>query len=367
MAGLYIHIPFCHSKCAYCDFFSTPRHVDTEAYIDAVINEWHHRRDALDETIETIYIGGGTPSILPVKVLDRLIASLPVNVTEFTIEANPEDVTDEWCHYIASTPVNRVSMGIQSFNDAELQTVGRRHTAGDALKAIDRLRSAGITELSCDLIYGLPGQTVESWQQSLDRLIELKPPHLSCYLLSYEEGTRLWAMRETGKIVEASEELAIEMYNHLIETTRHAGYVHYEISNFALPGHHARHNSSYWLDKPYIGLGVSAHSFDGRNRSFNPPSIKDYISRNGIGTAIIEEETPDERLNDYIITSLRTARGLHLDEATERFGKTAADHITTTSRPHIKRGNMALHDNTLTIPESQWLVSDRIMTDLMKV
>ena len=367
MAGLYIHIPFCHSKCAYCDFFSTPRATDTVAYIDAVINEWHHRRDNLDEPVETIYIGGGTPSILPVKALDRLIAELPENVTEFTVEANPEDVTEDWCHYIASTPVNRVSMGIQSFNDDELRIVGRRHTSADALKAIDRLRSAGITELSCDLIYGLPEQSLESWQQSLDRLIELKPPHLSCYLLSYEEGTRLWAMRETGKIEEASEELAIEMYNHLIDKTRRADYVHYEISNFALPGHYARHNSSYWLDKPYIGLGVSAHSFDGHNRCFNPPSIKAYISQRGIGTAIIEEENPDERLNDYIITSLRTARGLHLDETAERFGKSALDHIMTTSRPHIKNGDMTLHNNILAIPESQWLVSDRIMTDLMKV
>lgn len=367
MAGLYVHIPFCHSKCAYCDFFSTPRRGMMEEYVGAVSGEWHSRKDELTEPVETVYIGGGTPSVLPLPLLASLVETLPVPSGEYTIEANPEDVSPAWAQWVADSPIGRVSMGVQSFDDSQLRSVGRRHTAAQAVAAIENLRCAGISELSCDLIYGLPGQTLDSWRRQLDTLLSLRPPHLSCYLLSYEEGTRLWAMRSAGKVKEASEELALDMYACLTEATRAAGYSHYEISNFCLEDHRAIHNSNYWLDRPYLGLGVSAHSFSGTRRSYNPANIKEYISRGGKGLAIVEEETPDQRLNDFIITALRTSRGLHLSEAGARFGSAAADHIISCAAPHIASGNMRLDNGVLTIPESNWLLSDRFMTDLMKV
>lgn len=242
-----------------------------EAFVDAAIGEWGERSAGLSEPVDTLYFGGGTPSSLPAELLRRLLEALPTeNLREATIEANPEDVTDDWVRFISGeTPFRRVSMGVQSFCDDELVTVGRRHSAARAAEAIDCLRRGGIDNLSCDLIYGLPGQTAGSWRRSLERLISFRPEHISAYLLSYEPGTRLDAMRRKGTVTEADDDMAEAMYEALCDMTRMAGYVHYEISNFALPGCEAVHNSAYWDNSPYIGLGPGAHSFDGFRRSFN--------------------------------------------------------------------------------------------------
>ncbi|WP_290147261.1 coproporphyrinogen-III oxidase family protein, partial [uncultured Duncaniella sp.] len=203
---LYIHVPFCHSKCAYCDFYSTHRKEWMEAYTDALINEWRVRSETFDEGIDTLYFGGGTPSSLPTALLKRIIDALGLDtrlLREATIEANPEDVSPEWVRFIVNeTPLRRVSMGIQSFDDSELHTVGRRHTAARAIEATEILRAEGIANISCDLIYGLPGQDMKSWKRSLSTLTGLRPEHISAYLLSYEPGTRLFAMLDKGKIEE---------------------------------------------------------------------------------------------------------------------------------------------------------------------
>ena len=368
MAGLYIHIPYCHSKCAYCDFYSTPNIKSIEQYVDALLCEIELRINEIDTPVSTIYIGGGTPSILPTYLLNKIIdvISSYVNISdleEFTIEANPEDVTEQWVKGIMRLGINRVSMGIQSFNNDELMTINRRHTAEVALTAIQILQKNGIRRISGDLIYGLPGQDLDSWKKSLNTLLSLGLPHFSSYLLSYEPGTGLYARLMAGKVEEASEELANEMYQYLITEARKYGYNHYEISNFALSGCEAIHNTNYWRDLPYLGIGVSAHSFDGKNRKMNPSNIKNYITQLQQGNCVfeIEEEDDDARHNDYIIVSLRTAQGIDLNHYQSRYKY----DILTIAKPHIEAGRMVLTDTHLAIAEDSMLVSDRIMLDFI--
>lgn len=372
MAGLYIHIPYCHSKCIYCDFFSTPRCENIEEYITAILQEYDLRHTETDEEFSTIYIGGGTPSIIPMESLNRLIEGLKkriniADIKEWTIEANPEDITPEWVKTIVSHGVNRVSMGIQSFRDNELSAINRRHDARKAVDAISILRDNGIDEISGDLIYGLPGQTSESWQHSLDMLLSFRLPHFSAYLLSYEPKTKLYAMLQNGKIEEVSEAEATRRYMHLCEKSRLAGYEHYEISNFSLPGHNAKHNSNYWKNKPYLGLGVSAHSFDGRIRRFNGNDIKKYISTLNSGATYYETETetPDERHNDYIITALRTAEGINLANYKKQWGEELYQRLLNISHSYTATGKMAIQAGKLAITESSMLISDRIMIDFI--
>lgn len=369
MAGLYIHIPFCHSKCFYCDFYSTPNIESMSQYIDALLIELRLRIDEVKNNISTIYIGGGTPSILPIKLLQKICNGLSdyVDVSqldEFTIEANPEDITPEWVKCITQLGINRVSMGIQSFDDRELDAINRRHSSEDAYNAIDILRQHGITNISGDLIYGLPGQSFDSWKYSLNKLMSLRLPHFSAYLLSYEQGTILYSRLMAGKVEEASEELVNEMYQYLIDVARNNGYDHYEISNFSISGKAAIHNSSYWNDLPYLGIGVSAHSFDGRNRKHNPSNIKNYISQLQQFKCIYEIEVEDAitRHNDYIIVSLRTSKGIDINFYQQRFGF----DLLKIAKPYIDSGQMTLSDTHLAIAEKSMLISDRIMLDFIR-
>lgn len=368
---LYIHIPFCNSKCAYCDFYSTPRRELMESFVDSVINEWKSRSLNLAEPIDTLYLGGGTPSSLPTQLLDRLLSALPLTdaIREATIEANPEDVSPEWVRYIVNkTPFRRVSMGIQSFSDAELSAIGRRHSAEDAVRAIETLRAGCIENISCDLIYGLPGQDIASWEKSLDRLISLLPEHISAYLLSYEPGTRLYVRLQQGKIEEADDDTVEKMYSTLCHKTAEAGYGHYEISNFAFPGHEAIHNSSYWDGSPYIGLGPGAHSWDGTRRSSNPSNLKAYISTGGVDFGVNEEEDDDNRFNDMLITRLRTRQGLLLSEIRGQFGDTYVNDFLAESRSLINGGLLTVTDgNRYSIPEEKWLMSNSILLPLIRV
>lgn len=367
---LYVHVPFCHAKCAYCDFYSTPHHRWMEGYVETAIKEWRNRRNFAPEGIDTIYIGGGTPSSLPIKLLKRLIDDLPTeNLKEFTIEANPEDVTDDWVRFIREqTAIDRVSMGIQSFSDEELHAVSRRHSTKDAIDAYTLLRGYGIENISCDLIYGLPGQTRESWRESVTALIALRPEHISAYMLSYEEGTRLYAMLLAGKIEEVDDDTAFGMYSDLCEMLRDAGYRHYEISNFALPGKEAKHNSAYWDGSKYIGIGPGAFSWDGVNRSYNPSDVRRYIESEGLNFNMVESETLDNRFNDVVMTALRTARGLDLTMLRKEFGDKMADELDCELPPLLDKGDLMIsEDHILTIPEAKWFISNSIMMPLIRV
>lgn len=361
MAGLYIHVPFCHSKCAYCDFYSMPAAELADKYIDAAIAEFRRRCNEITEPFTTVYLGGGTPSILSPQQLDRLISALPVgNAVEFTIEANPEDVSSEAVKAWRSAGINRISMGVQSFNDTELKAIGRRHSAADAIKAINTLLENDLTSVSCDLIYGLPGQTKLSWSDSLSQMLAFGLPHMSAYCLSYEPGTALSARVMAGKLTPTDDDTLRDMYDILCHLTAESHYEHYEISSFAREGHRAKHNSSYWNSTPYLGIGPGAHSFDGKFRRINPGKLKAYIS--GQYECIIENEDDDERFNDILITALRTADGLDLEKIDNR----RARRLLRDADRFIKAGLMTFTDGRLRITESAWFTSDAIMTDLIQ-
>jgi len=371
MSGLYIHIPFCHAKCAYCDFYSTPRGSDLyDIYIDALLAEFDRYNGLYRQPFETLYIGGGTPSVIPVPMMRKLVCGLrergvnPFSLNEFTVEANPEDVTHDWLGSMKRLGARRISMGIQSLNDNELRTIGRRHTGLEAIAAARLLHDSAL-DYSLDLIYGLPGQTLESWRESLYRTIALNPHHLSAYLLSYEPGTRLTAMRSTGRIKETDEDTVCHMYDLLISATRQAGYEHYEISNFSLPGHQAIHNSNYWNGTPYLGLGASAHSFDGTERRVNAADIRQYLAGK---SSMIEDETEADRLNDYIVTALRTTLGISLEHVRTEWGSERLRRLEQDATPLVNAGALEIYNGThMIIPENQWLTSDDIMRHLIQI
>lgn len=362
MAGIYVHVPFCHAKCAYCDFYSLANTRFMANYADAVIAEWNARKDELgNAAVRTLYFGGGTPSILPIADIQRIVSIFPTDsVEEFTIEVNPEDVNPDAVAAWKAVGVNRVSMGVQSLVNEELKFVGRRHSAADALAAIDCLRDGEIENISCDLIYGLPLQTERSWRYSLDTLLDKDIQHLSAYCLSYEPGTRLTMKRDRGEVAEADEEMIDCMYGILCSKAAAKGFEHYEISNFGRPGFHSRHNSSYWDSTPYLGLGPGAHSLgDDGVRRYVPSDIKAYVSHPS-DAAVVDDEDDIDRFNDLILISLRTAHGLPKDAIPSKYYR----RLMTSAMRHIADGHLVEQDGRLFIPEEQWLVSDMVIRDL---
>ncbi|MBJ2183554.1 MAG: radical SAM family heme chaperone HemW [Muribaculaceae bacterium] len=360
MAGIYIHIPYCRAKCYYCDFFSTPRTDTVAATLDGIVAEYACRRQELaSHPVSTVYFGGGTPSSLPSSALARICDAIPMGgACERTIEVNPDDVTAKNAGEWLGMGFNRVSMGIQSLNDDELRSVGRRHSAAEAITALSTLRDAGFDNISADLIYGLPGQTPASWETSLRRLLDTGITHLSAYSLSYEPGTRLTAMLAAGRITPVDDDTVAQMYHILCRIASDAGFEHYEISNFARPEMRSRHNSAYWTSTPYLGLGPGAHSLaaDGTRRA-SPANIARWL-RDG---AQIDAETDVDRLNDRIITGLRTSDGLdlstfHPDEAEALLGRAAR---------FLRSGKLEYAGGVLSIPEKHWIVSDGIMCELL--
>lgn len=373
MAGIYIHVPFCQSRCAYCDFYSTTLIAHRKDYVDAVCRELHHRLPELQgEPISTIYLGGGTPSTLSVEELSKILnirLSLDDSLLEeVTLEANPDDLTEEYVQGLLTLPINRVSIGIQSFHDRTLRLVGRRHTAQEAIDAVKRLQRHGLTNISIDLIYGLPGETLDDWTRSLDQAIALGVKHISAYHLTYEEGTRLWRMQEQGLVAPIDEEQSIRSFELLREKLLAAGYEHYEISNFALPGYHSRHNSSYWQCTAYIGVGPGAHSYDGRNRRWNLSNLTDYIATLPGHDVPHEVEylTTDERYDERIITELRTARGIDLTQLKADFGESYYTHCMHCATPYLERKQLLLTtDNHLQLTPESIFISDAVMRDLL--
>lgn len=364
MAGIYIHVPFCHSKCFYCDFYSAPQpEYRFDYYVSSVLAELHERENDIPANASTLYIGGGTPSVISARRLSVIIEEAKKYLSpaaEITVEVNPEDVTEIEISILREAEVNRMSMGVQSFNDIELKQIGRRHTASQAENAVEIIRRSGINNISCDLIYGLPGQTLESWENSLDRLLSLDLPHFSAYLLSYEPGTRLYASLLSGKVTQSDEMIVEEMYSYLCRRAMETGYEHYEISNFARPGKRSQHNSSYWNDESYIGLGPSAVSFDGHNiRRTNDPNMRSYLQ--GKRNFTIEEETETERLNDSLFIGLRTSEGVDLT----RFPKYEAGLVRDGASRMIDSGLLRLTEQGYRIPEDHFLVSDMIIRELM--
>lgn len=369
--SLYIHVPFCRSRCIYCDFYSTTLGRDTmAAYVGAVEREVSLRRQYIKGTrVHTIYIGGGTPSLLPTRLLERLFNAILRHFSldadaEVTVEANPDDVTPDWLRGIAATPVNRISMGTQTFDDKILGILRRRHNAQQTRIAVELCREAGIGNISLDLIYGLPGQTMDCWQSDVEQALGLGIKHLSAYSLSYEEGTRLDAMLRKGLVQEADEELSRSMYDYLMSATAKAGFLHYEISNFALPSFHSRHNSCYWQGTPYLGLGAGAHSYDGqRSRRANLPDVKAYIAAKGDVPHETEELDGDTLYNEFIMTRLRTRSGIPLNELDDD----KRSYCLQMAQPHIAHRRLHLDDGHLRLTKEGIFTSNDIISDLMKV
>ncbi len=369
MAGIYIHIPFCAKKCIYCDFFSVAMTPDKRRpYVDALAREYDVRLPELrGAEVNTLYIGGGTPSLLSVDEISRIVGMVSLaDGAEVTIEANPDDVTADFIAGVKDAGINRVSMGVQSFCDDELQFLRRRHDAMQAHRAVDLLQNGGIDNISIDLIYGIPGQTVESWTRSLGEAVALGLPHLSAYSLMYEEGTQLTRMRDRGDFKEVDEDLSVTFFDSLSVTLAAAGYEHYEISNFAKPGWRSRHNSAYWNFTPYLGLGAAAHSFDGAVRRFNPSNLRKYVSLvERDGKAFEEEkETAAELYDEWVMTRLRTCEGLDLDDLEHRFGIGRRRYAEGIAQRYVGDGSLSLTGATLRLTRHGVMLSDMIFRDL---
>lgn len=374
MIGIYIHIPFCRSRCIYCGFYSTTSLELRQRYVETVVKEIGIRSQ--ETGVRSIYLGGGTPSQLTIPQLQQIFDAIFIynkveKDAEVTIEVNPDDVTETFAEGLATLPVNRVSMGAQTFDDVRLKFLHRRHTSSQVRKAVSLLRSAGISNISVDLMYGFPNETISDWEGDIDAAIALDVEHLSAYCLTIEEGTELWRWLSQKKgnpscEILPDEELERAMYEMLIDKSEAAGFEHYEISNFAKPGLYSRHNSSYWDGTPYLGIGAAAHSYDGNTRSWNIADIHQYIEGMENGKRIFESETldADTRYNDMVTVALRTREGLDLKRLSEDY----RDYCLRNAQRFLDDGQLQVTQaQTLTLTRKGLFVSDMIMSELMKV
>lgn len=339
------------------------------AYAQALEREMCLRKDYIDNScVDTLYFGGGTPSLLPIDVLEQILAAINRHFTlapdaEVTIEANPDDVTPEWLESLSRMPFNRISMGAQTFSDSLLNFLGRRHNSCLISDAIQACKEIGITNISLDLMYGLPRQTMNDWCNDVEKALNLGITHLSAYALSYEEGTRLDAMCRKGIVHEADEELSRQMYHYLMTATERAGFRHYEISNFALPGFHSRHNSCYWQGTPYLGLGAGAHSYDGlRSRRANLPDIKAYIASTDDVPHETEVLSDEELYNEFIMTRLRTSSGIPIGE----LSPDDRQYCLSMAAPHLEHHLLDIRNEHLCLTKEGIFTSNDIISDLMK-
>ena len=378
MSGLYVHIPFCKSRCIYCGFYSTTSNDRRKEYVDRLCDELRMRRDYITDEIQTIYFGGGTPSLLSEEEVDRIfnaiykyykVATGDNGEIETTMECNPDDITSDFASFISSSPVNRISMGAQSFSDKMLKFTNRRHSSEQVSQAVNKLRDAGISNISIDLMFGFPNEDTNLWHSDLEQAISLNVEHISAYSLMYEEQTPLYSMLQAGKVKECDEDTYIKMYNMLIDELQDNGFEHYEISNFAKPGKRSKHNSSYWHGIPYIGIGASAHSFNKTSRQWNISDLQQYMEsiKEGRIPAEKEELTKDSRFDDTVMTGLRTREGIDLTQIKETFGEEYYLFLYNEALKHIRQNSLLITGNRLHLTRKGLFISDSIMSDLMHV
>ena len=379
MAGLYLHVPFCSSKCSYCAFYSVTNNQLKQDYIEAICKELylrkqffkdiHFKNNQFKPLVNTVYFGGGTPSCLDEyafeKIFNAIYDCFGNSFEEVTIECNPDDITLSYAK-ILKKYANRISLGIQTFNNDQLKLINRRHNAEEAIRAVDIIKEVGISNISIDLIFGFPKETLTDWLFDIDQAIKLNVQHVSAYSLMFEEGTKLYHLLKKKKIEQISEELSVEMYDVLIDKLSEAGLAQYEISNFAKPGFESRHNSSYWNETPYLGVGPSAHSYNLLTRSWNISNVSRYIKSISKDILPFEEETIDDitRYNDLVTTALRTKEGILLTTLKGDFSR----YILEQSYDFIKQGMMIkTTDNRLALTRKGYYISDAIMAELIKV
>ncbi|MBP3425734.1 MAG: radical SAM family heme chaperone HemW [Rikenellaceae bacterium] len=371
MAGIYVHIPFCKTICGYCDFFRSANLAHREPYIQALHRELDAACQYLPEReIRTVYFGGGTPSTIAPERYTELIEHMGrvydlSHVEEITLEANPDDLSDDYLTRLADTPINRLSVGIQSLHDDELKFMNRRHTAKQARKAIETAQNRGFDNISIDLIYGLPCSSTERWSKNLQHAVSMGVQHISAYHLGIEPHTRFGTLHDKGELMPVDEEVSHEQFRILREILLQNGFEHYEISNFALPDRRSRHNSSYWNDTPYLGLGAGAHSFDGASRRWAVGNLPRYLRESGTDAIYTTERlTADERYNEYIMTRLRTCEGVNTEELRRKFGAQKLLNFERRCRPFLEQKQLQNTAGHTFITADNLLISDSIICEL---
>ena len=369
MAGIYIHIPFCNSKCAYCGFYSLPSLKLKERFLEALKAEIVTRKDYLQgDAVTTIYFGGGTPSLLSLKEISELLqlinAHYPVaSNAEITLEANPDTLSLEYLEGLRQFEVNRLSIGIQSFFDNDLKYLSRRHDSAHARLSIEWALQAGFNNLSIDLIYGLPTSNAEQWNRNLDIFFEYGLPHLSAYALTLEPNAILTKQIEQGKALPVNEDDALRDYEILCQRAKENGYLHYEISNFCKSGMHSKHNSSYWFGTPYLGLGPSAHSFDGTSRQWNVASVEKYLDAR-LRNAGRETLSAEQQYDEYVMLRLRTHWGIDLKWLKREMGERFSDYCQQQAQPLIAQGRLTQTREFLHLTDRQMLFADGVAEEL---
>ena len=371
MSGIYIHIPFCKQACHYCDFHFSTSMKKKEEMVLALAKEIRIRKNEFkDEQIETIYFGGGTPSVLQIADLRFLIEEVHKNYSvsensEITLEANPDDLSEDYLMAISEIGINRLSIGIQSFFEDDLKLMNRAHNSPEAIKCLE-IATKYFDAISLDLIYGIPGMSSEKWQQNIETALSFGITHISSYVLTVEPKTALNKLIQTGKIAKPSDDIAQEHFQILVETLEKNGFIHYELSNFGKEGCFSKNNSAYWLGKKYIGIGPSAHSYDGNSRSWNVSNNTLYLK------SLYENKLPNEieilsitdRYNEYIMTGLRTIWGVSLDRIETAFGSSYLDYLQKQAQKFIKDDLLFIENDILKPTKKGKFLTDGIASDL---
>ena len=368
--GLYIHIPFCKQACHYCDFhFSTSLKKKGEL-VDALCSEIVLRKDEIGETLETIYFGGGTPSLLDENDLNQIFETIYSNFSvvenpEITLEANPDDLTQQKLEMLSESKINRLSIGVQSFFNEDLTLMNRAHNDTEALLSL-QLAKTYFNNISIDLIYGMPGMTDDRWRENLQKALDLDIPHISSYALTVEPNTALKKFIDKGLIKPVDDEVAQAHFEILVETMANAGFENYEFSNFGKPGYFSRNNTAYWTGKSYLGIGPSAHSFDGNRRSWNINNNTLYIRRIEKSELPIERETLSvtDKYNEYVMTGLRTVWGVSLEKIKSDFGPKYADYLLQQADKHMEEHLLFQDNDRIVVTRKGKFLSDGIASDL---
>lgn len=375
MAGIYLHTPFCKKRCHYCNFYSSTVLAYKPEFLQALLQEMEWQKHYLGGgAVQSIYLGGGTPSLLSAAeletVFERLYSIFPVSSdAEITLEANPDDLTEAYLHSLRHLPINRLSIGIQSFNEHDLRYLNRIHTATQATRCIKAALDNGFENLSIDLIYGIPTLTEESWVENLEVAFRLKIPHVSAYALTVEPQTALERLIRKGKVQSVDDAAMVRHFHLLCDQMETHQYTHYEISNFCLDNLYSRHNTAYWSGSHYLGLGPSAHSFNGESRQWNPSDMKTYLQARQQQRIPFEREWLDQnkKFNEYVMTSLRTMWGCSSLLVEARFGQEFGKYLLDQAGPWIKNGYLTLEDQVLLLTRTGKLLADRISADLFMV
>lgn len=376
MSGIYIHVPFCRKKCAYCDFYSVGEGFGTERYTQILLRELELRKNYLEtinNSIETIYLGGGTPSLLKIDEVEQILSSIrstfPVGPNaEVTMEVNPDDLCREYLFSLRKKGVNRLSIGIQSFSDTDLTFLERRHNAQSAIESVKMAQDVGFYNISIDLIYGIPSSSNEIWEENLKTAFSLNIQHLSCYHLTIEPLTALYRKWQKGMVNPIAEEQSVAQFNILCEMAAKNGFEHYEVSNLCKPKYESKHNSAYWKGAPYLGLGPSAHSYNSFSRCWNPASISAWAEAidKEISPAETEILTEKDKLNEYLMVSLRTAWGIDCYEIEKKFGAENSTRIMEIAKKYIENSSMLIEGSRISINPSHFFVSDSIILDFIE-